>query len=162
MSPSSPALRSQVENFILPGGVLEGDRFVRRDYRLDEERGHPLVLAFYPGDNSSVCTKQMCAYSGGLEQFTGLGAQVWGISPQDVDSHEGFAGDNGLRFPLLADTDRAVARAFGIAAPGIGLRRSVFLIAPDGTLHWKHVSLLGATWKPVEALAAELAGLRQG
>jgi peroxiredoxin Q/BCP len=151
-----------VEDFTLPGGVLEGDTFVRRDYRLAEERGHPLVLAFYPGDNSAVCTKQMYSYSSGLEQFTALGAQVWGISPQDVDSHEGFAARNGLRFPLLADTDRAVARAFGIAAPGIGLRRSVFLIAADGTLHWKHVSLLGARWKPVDALAAELATLGRG
>ncbi|WP_329457791.1 peroxiredoxin [Streptomyces sp. NBC_01497] len=158
---ASPALHSPLVDFTLPGGVLDGDTFVRRDYRLSEERGHPLLLAFYPGDNTAVCTKQMCTYSTGLEQFTELGAEVWGISPQDVDSHEGFARRNGLRFPLLADTDRAVARAFGIAAPGLGLRRSVFLVAPDGTLHWKHITLLGATWKPVDALAAELATLKR-
>jgi thioredoxin-dependent peroxiredoxin len=151
---------SAVANFTLPGGVLDGDVFVRRDYSLNEERGHPLLLAFYPGDNSTMCTRQMCAYSTGLEQFTELGAQVWGISPQDVDSHEGFAKANNLRFPLLADTGREVARAFGIAAPGIGLRRSVFLIAPDGTLLSKHVSLFGATWQPAAALAAELATLK--
>ncbi|GAA3721909.1 peroxiredoxin [Streptomyces tremellae] len=156
---ASPALHRPVADFTLPGGVLEGDTFVRRDYRLSAERGHPLVLAFYPGDNTAVCTRQMCSYSSGLEQFTELGARVWGISPQDVHSHEGFARANGLRFPLLADTGRAVARAFGIAAPGVGLRRSVFLIAPDGTLHWKHVTLLGATWRPVEALTAQLAAL---
>jgi peroxiredoxin Q/BCP len=158
---STPDLNSPLADFTLPGGVLDGDAFVRRDYRLSEERGHPLVLAFYPGDNSAVCTKQMCTYSTGLEHFTELGAQVWGISPQGVDSHEGFARKNGLRFPLLADTDRTVARAFGIAAPGLGLRRSVFLVAPDGTLHFKHVTLLGATWKPVDALAAELATLKR-
>lgn len=150
-----------MQNFSLPGGVLGGDdTFVRREYRLDERRGHPLVLAFYPGDDTSVCTRQLCSYSGGLETFNGLGAEVWGISPQDVDSHEAFARKHGLRIPLLADTDRTVARAFGIAAPGIGLRRSVFLIAPDGTLHWRHVALFGATFQPVETLARELAALR--
>lgn len=157
---ASPDLGSQIENFSLPGGVLDGDAFVRRDFRLDERRGHPLVLAFYPGDDTSVCTKQMCSYSSGLESFTELGAEVWGVSPQDVDSHEAFARKYDLRFPLLADTGREVAKAFGIAAPGIGLRRSVFLIAPDGTLHWKHVALLGATFQSVDTLSRELAGLR--
>lgn len=156
---ASPGLGRPVANFTLPGGVLDGDTFVRRDYRLDERLGHPLVLAFYPGDDTSVCTKQLCSYSSGLESFTGVGAEVWGVSPQDVDSHEGFARRNGLRFPLLADTDRAVARAFGVAAPGIGLRRSVFLIAPDGTLHWKHVTLLGATFQPVDTLTRRLTEL---
>ncbi|KIF74531.1 alkyl hydroperoxide reductase [Streptomyces sp. 150FB] len=157
---ASPDLGSQIGNFTLPGGVLDGDTFVRRDYRLDERRGHPLVLAFYPGDDTTVCTKQMCSYSSGLESFTELGAEVWGVSPQDVDSHEAFARKYDLRFPLLADTDRDVAKAFGIAAPGIGLRRSVFLIAPDGTLHWKHVALLGATFQSVDTLSRELAGLK--
>ncbi|MFJ4922066.1 peroxiredoxin [Streptomyces sp. NPDC088725] len=159
---TSPDLGSTVENFTLPGGLLDGDTFVRRDYHLEEGRGHPLVLAFYPGDDTSVCTKQMCSYSSGLESFTKLGAEVWGISPQDVDSHEAFARKYDLRFPLLADTERTVAKAFGIAAPGIGLRRSVFLIAPDGTLHWKHVALLGATFKSVDTLTQELAGLTTG
>ncbi|MEV8415032.1 peroxiredoxin [Streptomyces niveus] len=162
---AAPGPGRPVTNFTLPGGVLEkvtdgDDTFVRREYRLDERRGHPLVLAFYPGDDTSVCTKQLCSYSSGLETFTELGAKVWGISPQDVDSHEAFARKYGLRIPLLADTDRTVARAFGIAAPGIGLRRAVFLVAPDGTLHWKHVALLGATFQPVDTLARELAGLR--
>ncbi|WP_330175729.1 peroxiredoxin [Streptomyces sp. NBC_01498] len=157
---AAPGPGHPVENFALPGGVLDADgTFVRRQYRLDEQRGRPLVLAFYPGDDTTVCTKQLCAYSSGLETFTGLGAEVWGISPQDVDSHEAFARKHGLRIPLLADTDRMVTRAFGATAPGIGVRRSVFLIAPDGTLHWKHVSLLGVTFQPVETLARELAAL---
>ncbi|GAA1369558.1 peroxiredoxin [Streptomyces beijiangensis] len=158
MTPST-ALGRPVPEFSLPGGRLKDGEFVRGDYELSSQRGRPLVLAFYPGDNTTVCTKQLCSYSSGFEAFEALGADVWGISPQDVDSHESFAQAHGLRMPLLADTDRAVARMFGIAAPGIGVRRSVFLIAPDGTLHWKHVALLGATYQSLDKLTERLAAL---
>ncbi|WP_330333661.1 peroxiredoxin [Streptomyces sp. NBC_00536] len=154
---TAPEVGSVVGDFTLPGGELVGDAFERRDFTLSAQRGKPVVVAFYPGDNTAVCTKQLCSYSSGFEEFAGLGATVWGISPQDVDSHEGFARRHGLRMPLLADTGREVARAFGVSAPGIGLRRSVFLIAPDGTLHWKHVALLGATFQSVSTLARQLA-----
>ncbi|WP_103503413.1 MULTISPECIES: peroxiredoxin [Streptomyces] len=156
---ASPRVGDTVEDFSLPGGVLRGDGFERGDYTLSQQRGKSLVLAFYPGDNTSVCTKQLCSYSSGLESFTDLGAEVWGISPQGVDSHEGFARKFDLRMPLLADTDRAVTRAFGIAMPGMGLRRAVFLIGPDGVLRWKHVALLGATFQSVDKLAGQLAAL---
>ncbi|MFJ9407173.1 peroxiredoxin [Streptomyces sp. NPDC101393] len=151
-----------VPDFTLPGGVLKDDGFERGAYTLSERRGTPLVLAFYPGDDTSVCTKQLCSYSSGLEQFQDQDAEVWGISPQDVDSHEQFARKHGLRMPLLADTDRQVARALGIAAPGIGLRRSVFLVGPDGTLSWKHVALFGATFQSLGTLTERLTALRQG
>ncbi|MFD5252650.1 peroxiredoxin [Streptomyces bobili] len=95
------------------------------------------MLAFYPQDDSGVCTKQLCSYTSGLEQFTDLGAEVWGISPQDVHSHEEFAHKNDLCLPLLSDPDRDVARLFGITTPGVGLRRSVFLIAPGGRIAWR-------------------------
>ncbi|MFE1171927.1 peroxiredoxin [Streptomyces sp. NPDC058773] len=145
-----------VPDFTLPGGVLTGDRFERRDYTLSLQRGRPLLLAFYPGDDTSVCTKQLCSYSSGLDQFTDQDAEVWAISPQDLDSHEQFARKYGLRLPLLADTDRQLARRLGIAAPGIGLRRSVFLIGSDGRLRWKHVALLGATFQNLDALVRRL------
>ncbi|MGW0789452.1 peroxiredoxin [Streptomyces sp. NPDC002911] len=148
---------STAPEFVLPGGVLRDGDFTRGTYRLDTERVRPLVLAFYPQDNSSVCTKQLCSYSNGLEQFTELGAEVWAISPQDIDSHEEFARKNNLRMPLLSDPDRTVAKLFGIAAPGVGLRRSVLLIAPGGRIAWKHTALVGLTWQPVEKLTTELA-----
>ncbi|WP_406204237.1 peroxiredoxin [Streptomyces decoyicus] len=156
---SAPHLGAPAPDFTLPGGVLTGDSFERRDYTLSLQRGRPLVLAFYPGDDTSVCTKQLCSYSSGLEQFQDQNAEVWGISPQDVDSHERFARKHDLRMPLLADTDRQVTRTFGIAAPGIGLRRAVFLIGPDGTLHWKHVALLGAGFQSLDTLTRHLAGI---
>ncbi|WP_328901052.1 peroxiredoxin family protein [Streptomyces sp. NBC_00441] len=156
---SSPHLGSAVPDFTLPGGVLAGDAFERRDYALAEARGRALVLAFYPGDNTTVCTKQLCAYSSGMETFEKLDAEVWGISPQGVDSHESFARAHGLRMPLLADPGRETARAFGVAAPGIGVRRAVFLIDAEGVLRWKHVALLGATFQSLDTLSDQLSGI---
>ncbi|MCX5202761.1 peroxiredoxin [Streptomyces sp. NBC_00237] len=157
--PATPAPHTPLADFTLPGGVLTDDGFEHGAYTLSSRRGRPLVLAFYPGDDTSVCTKQLCSYSSGLDVFADSGAEVWGISPQGLDSHESFARKHGLRMPLLADTDRSVAKSFGITAPGIGLRRAVFIVAPDGTLHWKHVSLLGATFQTTDVLARELRSL---
>lgn len=156
---SSPRIGSQVPDLTLAGGVLDGDTFERRDYVLSAARGRAVVLAFYPGDNTAVCTKQLCSYSSGMETFEGLDAEVWGISPQDVDSHEAFARGHRLRMPLLADPGRAAARAFGVAAPGIGVRRAVFLIDAAGVLRWKHVALLGATFQSLDTLAEQLSGI---
>lgn len=161
-----PETGSPAPKFRLPGGLLRGEGsepvFERAEYGVDEAPGRPVVLAFYPGDDTAVCTKQLCSYSSGLERFEQLDATVWGVSPQGVDSHERFARKHDLRMPLLADTDLAVARAYGVAAPGIGMRRSVFLIRPDGTIGWKHVALLGMTYQDVDTLTARLAELRAG
>lgn len=160
----APETGRPAPGFTLPGIRLTGDAVERDDFTLatDPPPGRALLLAFYPGDDTSVCTKQLCAYSSGLDAFRALDAEVWGISPQGLESHEAFARKHDLRMPLLADPDRAVARSYGIAAPGIGLRRAVFLIGPDGTLHWKHVGLLGATFQSVDTLTERLAELRAG
>ncbi|MFD4228322.1 peroxiredoxin [Streptomyces sp. NPDC058545] len=157
---SSPQVGRSVPDFTLPGGTLTADTFERSDYTLSAALGRTVVLAFYPGDNTTVCTKQLCSYSSGMETFTGLDAEVWGISPQGVDSHESFARTYGLRMPLLADTGREIARAYGITAPGIGVRRAVFLIGPDGVLRWKHVAVLGATFQSLDTLAEHIAGIK--
>ncbi|MEE1795215.1 peroxiredoxin [Streptomyces sp. BE308] len=157
---SGPQPGSPAPDFTLPGGILSGEDFERGDYRLSASLGRAVVLAFYPGDNTPVCTKQLCSYSSGLETFDGLDAEVWGISPQGVDSHESFARTHGLRMPLLADEGREIARTYGVAAPGIGVRRAVFLIGPDGILRWKHVALLGATFQSLDTLADRLSGIK--
>ncbi|MCT2593900.1 peroxiredoxin [Streptomyces sp. N2-109] len=146
-------------------GAGEGQSTVERaDFTLaaDPPPGRPLLLAFYPGDDTSVCTRQLCAYSSELEVFRSRETEVWAISPQDLESHEAFARKHDLRMPLLADPDRTVAKAYGITAPGIGLRRAVFLIGPDGTLRWKHVALLGASFQSVDALKERLDALQAG
>ena len=71
--------------------------------------GRAVVLVFYPGDDTPVCTKQLNSYNDGLDEFESLNAQVLGVSAQSIESHEMFAGKQGLKFPLLSDTDKAVA-----------------------------------------------------
>jgi thioredoxin-dependent peroxiredoxin len=152
----TPDVGQVAPDFTLPGVLLAGDQARRADYTLSAHRGAPVVLAFYPGDDTTVCTRQMCSYTAGLEGFTGLGATVWGISPQDVDSHERFARKHGLTLPLLADAGLAVSREYGITLGGV-LRRSVFVIDADGVLRWKHVTLAGLTFPRPETITAQIA-----
>jgi peroxiredoxin Q/BCP len=154
----TPELGAPAPDFTLPGLVLGPDgEAPRADYTLSAQRGNPLVLVFYPGDNTAVCTKQLCSYTSDLDRFKDLGATVWGVSPQGLDSHESFARQYDLRFPLLADTDREVARAYGIAIPGLALRRSVFVLDTDGVVRWKHVALAGLTFQSTDTLTEQLA-----
>ncbi len=156
----SPEIGRTAPDFTLPSVHLVDGEIVRGERTLSKEQGHPVVLAFYPGDETAVCTKQLCSYSSGLEAFTDLGATVWGISTQDLDSHESFARKHGLRMPLLADTERAAVAAYGIGLGGL-VRRSVFVIDAEGVLRWKHVAALGLTFRDVETLTEQLAALSQ-
>jgi peroxiredoxin Q/BCP len=151
-----PSVGQGAPGFSLPGVRLAAGRPERREYSLSEHRGRPLVLAFYPGDDTAVCTRQLCAYSSGIDRFTALGAAVWGISPQSVDSHEDFARKHGLAMPLLADADLSVAEAYGVAVAGKGLRRAVFLLDAHGTVRWRHVAVLGLTYRRVDTLTEQL------
>jgi thioredoxin-dependent peroxiredoxin len=156
-----PRPGQEAPDFTLPGLLLDGDTTVRQDtYRLSEHRGSPLILAFYPGDDTPTCTRQLCSYSSGLDQLTDLGATVWAISPQDLDSHDRFARRHGLRMPLLSDTGGATVASYGIGLPGIGLRRSVFLLDGDGIVRWRHVALVGLTYQAVDTLAGQVRELR--
>jgi len=158
----TPDVGAAAPDFTLPGVVLSGGRAERGEYTLSAQRGHPLVLAFYPGDNTPVCTRQLCSYTSELDSFTSLDATVWGISPQDLDSHEGFARRYNLSFPLLADTDLTVTRRYGITLGPSNLRRSVFVIDSAGVLRWKHVTLVGLTFPRAAEIASQLAALAAG
>jgi peroxiredoxin Q/BCP len=160
MMAKSPEPGTPAPDFTLPGLQLTPDGSIERgEYRLSDAKGSPLVLVFYPGDNTPVCTKQLCSYTTDLDRFGDFGATVWGISPQGLDSHEEFARRHRLRMPLLADPDRTVARAYGIAVPGLGLRRSVFILDGSGTVRWRHIALAGLTFQDTETLAGQLAKL---
>ena len=137
-----------------PGFTLPGTG--GRDYSLAEFRGHPVVLVFYPGDDTPVCTKQLNSYNDDLEQFSEMNAQVLGISAQDVSSHDAFSGKHGFEFPLLADSDKAVAGLYGTLGP-IGFpRRSVFIVDGDGVVRYAHRAIAGLTFRPVRELIGEL------
>ena len=145
----SLSVGDQAPDFTLPGTG-------GRDYSLAEFRGHPVVLVFYPGDDTPVCTKQLNSYNDDLEQFSEMNAQVLGISAQDVSSHDAFSGKHGFEFPLLADSDKAVAGLYGTLGP-IGFpRRSVFIVDGDGVVRYAHRAIAGLTFRPVRELIGEL------
>ena len=130
----------------LPG--TDGTDDGTRTYSLAEYRGSPVVLVFYPWDNSPVCTRQLNEYTSEIDQFRGVGAQVLAISPQSVDSHLEFAErQGGFAFPLLADTDTAVGRAYGILGPLGFYRRSAFVVDGEGIIRYAHRAVSGMTYR---------------
>jgi peroxiredoxin Q/BCP len=142
---------------VAPGFTLPGTE--GRDYQLSDYAGQPVVLVFYPGDDTPVCTRQLNTYNDGLDQFTELGAQVLAISPQDVTSHDAFSAKHGFAFPLLADTDKQVAGLYGTLGP-IGFpRRSVFIVDKGGVIRYVHRAIAGLTYRPVNELVSALRAL---
>src|SRR4029453_15923860 len=131
-----------------------------RTYRLSDYRRAWVILAFYPGDFTPVCTRQFCSYRDGDDRLDELGVEVLGISPQSVDSHERFRRKHGLTVPLLADEDRQVLRSYGVLAPGGVVRRSIFIVDPEGGVRFRHVALLRLQYKNVPDLSEALAALR--
>ena len=126
---------------------------------LADYAGRPVVLVFYPGDDTAVCTKQLTSYSRELDEFESLDAQVLGISAQSVESHEMFAGKQDLKFPLLADIDKAVAGLYGTLGPLGFPRRSVFIIDRHGVIRYAHRAIAGLTYRPVGELVEILGSL---
>src|SRR6266487_553986 len=113
---------------------------------LSEFRGQPVVLAFYPADWSPVCGDQMALYNEMLKEFHDLGAELIGISVDGAWCHAAFARDRKLHFPLLADfhPKGAVAHAYGVYRENDGVsERALFVINPEGIVHWSYVSPLG-------------------
>jgi peroxiredoxin Q/BCP len=150
---AEPNVGDVAPDFSLPG--TGGETFV-----LADQRGKPVVLAFYPGDSTPVCTLQLKAYNEDLAQFTELGTTLWAISPQSVESHEGFSGRHDFGFPLLADVGKATFRAYGCLGPLGFPRRSVFVIDREGIVRYCHRAGAGLTFKKtaelVEAVKATL------
>jgi len=97
------------------GVTTDGQRVSLKDYR-----GRKLVLYFYPKDDTPGCTQQACALRDGAPALAARGAEVLGVSTQDEESHRAFTAKYSLNFPLLADTDGAVGRAYGVlGGPGL-------------------------------------------
>ncbi|MBK5224488.1 MAG: peroxiredoxin [Acidimicrobiia bacterium] len=138
-------------DFTLPG--TDGTDAGTRAYSLGEFRGQPLVLVFYPNDNTPVCTRQLNSYTTEAARFDEVGAQVLALSPQGVDSHQQFAeAQGGFAFPLLADTEKAVAERYGVLGPIGFYRRSAFVIDPVGVVRYAHRAVAGLTFRPTSEL----------
>lgn len=146
-------------DFSLPG--TDGSPAGHRPYTLSELRGQPVVLAFYPGDGTRVCTRQLATYTTEIDELRAVDAQVLAISPQSVESHDAFiAEQGGFAFPLLADVDKEVGRAYGIIGPVGFYRRSVFVIDGDGVVRHAHRAVAGMSFRPTSELAAAVRAAR--
>ena len=113
---------------------------------LQEFRGRPVILVFYPADWSPVCGDQTSLYNELLPEFQRFGAEMLGISVDGAWCHLAFANDRKLRFPLLADFEPkgAVARAYGVYRSQDGFtERALFVIDRDGIIRWSYVSPIG-------------------
>lgn len=155
-----------------PGFELPGTG--GKTYRLADYRGQNLVLAFYPGDDTRVCTAQFCSYRDKSDRLDELDAEVLGISPQSVDSHERWMEEQSLNVPLLADEDLGVSKSYGVvgwAGPlgklaglegvqgGRYVMRAVFVIDGEGIVRHRHVSRTGARFQTVDDIEQAVAAL---
>ena len=131
-------------------------------YSLSQYLGKTVVLVFYPGDNTPVCTKQLCSYNNELAQFANLDAQVVAISSQDVASHEAFSKKHGFKFPLLADTDKQVSADYGVLGLFGLSRRSIFVIDAKGIVKYVHRAVTGVTFRRVGELTEAIANAQAG
>ena len=130
-------LNSPAPDFSLRDG--EGTK-----WRLSEYRGKVVVLLFYPGDETPVCTRQMCSVRDRWEDYQATGAEVVGISTNSVESHKNFAQHHNLPLRLLSDADGKVSKLYGARSliPG-KVARSVFVIDGQGTLRFSDIRPLG-------------------
>ncbi|MGE0607973.1 MAG: thioredoxin-dependent thiol peroxidase [Pirellulales bacterium] len=129
--------------------------------KLKDLRGSPVVLYFYPKDDTPGCTREACAFRDRHKELKKLGAKVLGVSPDDVESHVKFRDKFELNFPLLADTGHAIAEKYGAwreknmyGKKSMGIQRSTFLIDAEGVIRkvWARVSVDGHDEKVLEAL----------
>ena len=137
------SLTEALNNFIKQVAIMLDVGDVAPDFVLDGEDGEkitlddllkdgPLILYFYPADFTSVCTAEACEIRDRHEDIQAAGANVLGVSPQGRTTHDRFRDRYGLPFPLLADTDKRVIKAYGVNGPlGMGVRRVTYLIGQD-------------------------------
>lgn len=145
---ASPTVGDTAPDFTLAG--------TNGTFHLADHRGQTIVLVFYPGDDTKVCTKQLCTYRDEWAEFADLDATIVGISGKDLASKESFTAKYGLTIPLLADPDRSVAALYGAKAPILGTKRSTFVIDRAGVIRFRHDATLGLTFLSTADLKATI------
>jgi peroxiredoxin Q/BCP len=142
----------QVGDPIPPIALIDQNGLERRS---DQLNGQPLVLFFYPKDDTPGCTAEVCAFRDGHTDLEALGAQVWGVSGDDAASHSRFAGRHGLPFPLLVDRGNSLRKAFGVPSMlGLLPGRVTYVIDGGGVVRHVFNNLLDGAAHAREALAA--------
>ena len=133
------------------------------DWRLSDHRGKVVVLLFYPGDETPICTKQMCSVRDRWDDYVATGAEVVGISGDSIESHRKFAEHHKLPLRLLSDSDGAVSELYGARSliPG-KVARSVFVIDARGILRHSDVRPLGLFKPKDDATIAAIRAAQQG
>jgi peroxiredoxin Q/BCP len=130
-------------------------------FRLSDHKGHPVVLYFYPKDNTPGCTTEGADFRDLHRQFAKLGAVVAGISRDSIKSHEGFKAKMAFPFPLLSDADEKLCTLFDVikmknmyGKKVRGIERSTFLVGPDGKLvrEWRKVKVDGHAAEVLDAV----------
>lgn len=138
-----------------PDFTLEG---TEGTFTLSEHKGERVVLLFYPGDSTTVCTKQFCAYRDNQDAMDQLDATVVGISTQGMESKAEFVERFKLTTELLADVDNEVSRAYGVFSPKFAMaKRSVFIIGVDGKIAYTHANFMSMGFDGVDDLKKALA-----
>jgi len=127
-------------------------------FKLRDHAGDRLLLVFYPGDNTPVCTRQLCDYRDGIEAFAELGVKVVGISPDDAASHRRFRAKHELPFILLSDADLSVAERYDCKGM-IGMKRGVFLLDEQQIIRYRHVEAVAVFRRRREELLEAIAEL---
>lgn len=117
--------------------------------------GLPLVIYFYPKDDTPGCTTEACSFRDNLPQLEFTDTTVIGVSPDSVESHQKFIQKHNLNFTLLADTEKEMCKAFGVLKEG-KIERTTFVVDPNGVIAWieRPVSVSGHTQRVLEALHA--------
>lgn len=130
-------------------------------YHLADQRGKVVVLAFYPGDFTPVCTRQLQHYEERRQRLLDTGAAFWAISTDTLESHERMAKSYAISFPLLADEGAKVAQLYGVKTMLGSARRSVIIIDPEGIVRYRREERLSLSYRSVDDIvhALEAAGL---
>ena len=154
----------------LPSNMALTEGSTAPDFSLPAEDGsqfhlascsEPVLLVFYPGDNTPVCTAQLCDYRDNVSAFQGLGIKVVGISKDDSASHQAFKEKHQLPFSLLTDADCKVAEQFGARSMMGGMKRGVVLLSADNKVLYSHVEAVALFKRSAEELKDVLERLKK-
>lgn len=129
-----------------------------KPFRLSDQAGEKVLLVFYPGDNTPVCTKQLCDYRDGVEAFEGLGVKVVGISHDGAETHRKFREKHQLPFTLLTDPDYKAATLYDSKGM-LGMKRSVFLVDEAGLIRYLHIEAVSLFRRKREELLEAIANI---